>query len=879
MMNDQNYPGARWWKFDFHTHTPASSDFRGPECTPEEWLRAFMQKEIDCVAITDHNSGAWVNQLKGALEKIEQQKPEWYRPIWLFPGVEISSRDGSGGVHLLAIFDSTKNTEDIDSLLGAVEYRGTKGKSDAVAEKPLDKMIDCIVEYGGIAIPAHADKAKGVFEELRGNTLRLVLDTPNVYAVEIVADGYPKPQLYREKKLDWTEVRGSDMHGSKSERFGVFTWVKMEKPSIEGLKLALIDGGPASVIRDMQQCPNEHAELYIASMQVNKTQFMGRKDALECKLSPFLNTIIGGHGSGKSSLLEFMRLALRRENELPDNIRSGEKENYFRAGEDGLLTESSELQLTYHKGGTQYRLNWAENPTAASIQVLDGGAWRDQDGEITSLFPVRIYSQKQINDLANKPQGLLKIIDEAESVDFETYQQTHQNLEHRYKSVCLQLDQMQQKVQEESKFKGLLNDLNQQIAQIEQSGHKTVLQNYRRRCQQLHEIEKIEKHWDSMRQSIGESLEDADAPEIDHEVFASHPQILETLQQKQQQWQQQVSQIEKNLAALAVDLRQWKSEKNQHDWMKSLNTDMQEYERLQQRLQQQGIDPDAYSALLQQRATSARELESIRDDHEKMEKAKKQSAAILDEIENNRRQLTRRRLDFLAKRPGGSSDIVIEIHTFKEAWETVEEKIREVLRLGNSFDADVAEVQAAYESAGHAGVKAHIKDIHNETVEAKDLRFKKHLQKLRRESKTTDFSLWLPEDALHVTYGPNRKKLSTGSPGQKSAALLAFILSYGNEPLLLDQPEDDLDHGVISTIIVEALKVSKPKRQIIVVTHNANIVVNGDSEMVHSLTVDREQTQIQSASLQLRKMRDQICDTVEGGRKALEQRYKRIHLE
>jgi len=879
MMNDQDYPGARWWKFDFHTHTPMSSDYGGPEDIPADWLRAFMQQKIDCVAITDHNSGAWINQLKGALEKIEQQKPEWYRPIWLFPGVEISSRDGSGGVHLLAIFDSTKNTEDIDSLLGAVEYRGTKGKSDAVAEKPLDKMIDCIVEYGGIAIPAHADKKKGVFEELRGNTLQLVLDAPNVYAVEIVADDYPKPQMYRTKKLDWTEVRGSDMHGSKSEGFGVFTWVKMEKPSIEGLKLALIDGGPASVIRDMQQCPNEHAELYIASMQVNKTQFMGRKDALECKLSPFLNTIIGGHGSGKSSLLEFMRLALRRENELPDNIRSSEKENYFRAGEDGLLTESSELQLTYHKGGTQYRLNWAENPTAASIQVLDGGAWRDQDGEITSLFPVRIYSQKQINDLANKPQGLLKIIDEAADVDFAAYQQINQELERHYKSVRVQLDHMEQEVQKENKLKGLLSDLTRQIEQIEKSGHTAALQNHRRRRQQLHEISKFEDHWKSVRKSISESLGDTNAPEIDHEVFSDHPQILKTLQQKQQQWQQQVSQIKNNLATLDAGLQQWEIEKSQHDWMKLLDTDMQEHEQLRQQLQQQGIDPNAYSALLQQRATSVRELKSIHDDHEKIAKAKDQSAAILDEIENNRRQLVRRRLDFLAKRPGGSSDIVIEIHTFKEAWETVEEKIREVLRLGNSFDADVAEVQAAYKSAGHVGVKTHINRIYDETVEAKDARFKKHLQKLRRESKTTDFSLWLPEDALHVTYGPNRKKLSTGSPGQKSAALLAFILSYGNEPLLLDQPEDDLDHGVISTIIVEALKVSKPKRQIIVVTHNANIVVNGDSEMVHSLTVDREQTQIESASLQLRKMRDQICETVEGGRKALEQRYKRIHLE
>ena len=57
-------PGARWWKFDLHTHTPCSHDThwhrrRGidGELTPEQWLQRFMDADIDCVAITDHNSG------------------------------------------------------------------------------------------------------------------------------------------------------------------------------------------------------------------------------------------------------------------------------------------------------------------------------------------------------------------------------------------------------------------------------------------------------------------------------------------------------------------------------------------------------------------------------------------------------------------------------------------------------------------------------------------------------------------------------------------------------------------------------------------------------------------------------------------------------
>ena len=92
---------------------------------------------------------------------------------------------------------------------------------------------------------------------------------------------------------------------------------------------------------------------------------------------------------------------------------------------------------------------------------------------------------------------------------------------------------------------------------------------------------------------------------------------------------------------------------------------------------------------------------------------------------------------------------------------------------------------------------------------------------------------------MKVTFGSNRQRIEQGSPGQKTAALLAFILSYGDEPLLLDQPEDDLDNELIYDLIVQQLRKTKGKRQVIVVTHNANIVVNGDAEMVFPLEVRR----------------------------------------
>ena len=128
--------------------------------------------------------------------------------------------------------------------------------------------------------------------------------------------------------------------------------------------------------------------------------------------------------------------------------------------------------------------------------------------------------------------------------------------------------------------------------------------------------------------------------------------------------------------------------------------------------------------------------------------------------------------------------------------------------------------------------------------------------------------------------GQSFRPIQEGSPGQKTAALLAFLLSYGEEPLILDQPEDDLDNHLIYDLIVTQLREVKRRRQIIVVTHNANIVVNGDAELVVALAARGGQTQKECAgSLQEKKVRDTICSVMEGGRKAFEQRYRRIALE
>lgn len=881
-MNSWNFPGARWWKFDFHTHTPASNDFmagchqtKKDEITAELWLQKFMEKGIDCVAITDHNSGAWIDQLRAALERICNRKPEWYRPLHLFPGVEISV---NGGAHILAIFDTEKTTSDIASLLGAVGYEGTKGASDAVTKKPATQVVDVIVAAGGIAIPAHVDKEKGLLQVLEGNSLMQVLNNHNIHAMELCDADYGKPQLYLDNKTSWTEVCGSDTHNFQSENFGVFTWVKMDEPSIPGLKLALIDGS-ASVNRDTAAQPNKHAEFVIESFEVSNAQYMGRGNKpLICKFSPFLNTIIGGRGSGKSTLLEFMRFALRREKELPDRL-TDDYEKYFSTEADGLLTTDSILHLIYRKGGTRYRLNWAATPQAPSLEEWNETTekWQGMDGEISSLFPVRVYSQKQIFNLAKNPQGLLGIIDEAPAVEFDEYRQLFLERVNSCKKIAHQKSQLRQKIAEESKLKGQLNDLARQIEQVEKSGHKDVLRNYQLRKQQLSEIEHVEQHWQTLLDNMSKVLADADVATVNQTLFATHPEILTALEAKQEQWEQQVNQIRRIVERQGADLQQWQHDKAQQDWMKMINVELQKYEQLRTQFQQQGIDPQTYPDLLRKRTLVEKDIQQITVYQQQQKELEEQYKEEIKQVKNHRRELTARRGQFLEHVLAGNQSVRISVEPFAEPWADMEKQIRGILQTGDRFDKDIETLKQIIDERGWEQVKEQVIAIRGNKKAAQDARFQTHLQGLPVES-MINMQLWFPEDALKITYGENNKEISKGSPGQKSAALLAFILAYGDEPLLLDQPEDDLDNDLIYSLIVQNIKETKTKRQIIVVTHNANIVVNGNSEMVHCLTVAGGQSHITFASLQSNIIRERICNTLEGGNKAFEQRYKRIHL-
>jgi hypothetical protein len=908
------WKGARWWKFDFHTHTPASDDYgKGPQQaqlkqrTPKEWLLDYMRSGIDCVAVTDHNSGAWVDKLKAALAELESEKPDGFRPLWLFPGVEISV---NGGIHLLAILDPSKTTSDVDTLLGAVRFGGTKGKSDDVTSRSFTEVVREIERAGGIAIPAHVDGDNGLFK-LTGTTLNQALECGSVVAMEVVDPSSQKPRPYQDKKLRWTEVLGSDSHhpqGNIGQRFpgSHFTWIKMGPPSLEGLRLALLDG-PLSVRRSDQvsEDPNQHADLVIESIEVSQARYVGRAQPFKVELNPWLNAIIGGRGTGKSTLVEFLRIAQRREGELPKALATDfekYRKVYQSRDDDGLLTGDSRFTVTYRKDRTRFRIQWSQRGDVEPIEVQDGnGVWKPDPGDVAQRFPVRIYSQKQIFELAKAPLALLRIVDEAREVDRRSWEERWKAEEARFLSLRAKAREIEAGRADEPRLRGELEDIRRRLAIFEEAGHADVLKEYQKRLRQQRGVETWEDTWARSGHRLREVARDLLPDPLDASLFEADKDEDRDIQEKAKQALDRLKAVQKQLGDLAMEAdeiaREWRQAREVSAWKQAVDRAITRYDELRERLKAKAAgDPSGYGELVQRRQVlegRLNELQSRREELEKMHQQAKQSLARLSEL---RRELTGKRADFLRNILGDNRYVRIQVIPYGAPRETVEAEFRRLLqREEGGFEKDIeallgelhpngADVQVIEQRLAH--MKTKVRDIAQGTYAGSlaDRRFAGHLAKLPPEA-FDRLDLWFPEDSLQVQYsttgdGSRFRSIQEGSPGQKTAALLAFLFSYGEEPIILDQPEDDLDNHLIYDLIVGQLRRIKQRRQVIVVTHNANIVVNGDAELVVALVPRNGETHQECAGcLQERSVRDTICAVMEGGREAFEQRYRRIALE
>ena len=926
------YPGARWWKCDFHTHTPASVDYgKGPDqarlrrIEPREWLLGFMRAGIDCVAVTDHNSGEWIDRLKGALAELRKERPVGYRPMYLFPGVEVST----GGIHILALMDGQRTSADVAALLGSVGYRGEWGSSEAEATTGPTGVAESIVQAGGIPILAHVDAPKGAWS-LSGNALAPLLDVDGLFAAEVRDPGNSHPELYGQRRLGWAEIVGSDAHhpeGEPGARFpgSHFTWVKMAKPTLDGVRLALLDGGGFSVRRhdDLRPLdPFGTPQHFVESVEIADARYMGLGTRARLRFSPWLNSLVGGRGTGKSTVVHALRLASQRDDELEALSETSDPRVTFerfnrvpksRADEGGLRAKTR-IIWTYMRDGVRSRVHWPHEDGRTRIEEDHGdGVWVEAPVATLShrRFPIRIFSQGHIAALAGeRQQALLALIDEAADLDDLKRRLTAART--RFLESRARIRRFDERLRGRDELVGDHADVERKLRRFQDARHRAVLTSFQNRRREQGEAA---RQFEAARSTIEEikalaaRTQAEDVPDglfADDSAESAHAAgIINRLAKAITRAAAELATIAQRLEGM-VDASE--TDWAQSPWQAARREAESRYEDFVVNLRAEGVsDPSEYGRLMQDRRRLADDIAELDSLKETRDRESEKSDFLLQRMTEARRALSDARESFLLTTLANNRFVRIESRPYGEDPRVIEHSLREVLEVTDDrFEDDILVMR---DDGPAKGIVADLlKDLPNSSenrraeMEARLDRLKDRLKAacagadifggffknyLQRETGKSPELLdrmltWFPEDGLRVEYsrsgdGTDFRSITQASAGQRAAAMLAFLLAYGEQPLVLDQPEDDLDNHLIYDLVVRQIRENKLRRQIIVVTHNPNIVVNGDAEMLYVLEYQHGQCRVaQEGSLQERAVREEVCNVMEGGREALDSRYRRL---
>jgi hypothetical protein len=889
------HAGARWWSLDIHTHSPTSFDYGGvegrasdkPRPSFKEWVRAYIDAGVDGIAITDHNSHLGIDQARSALEELRREDPGLSHFV-IFPGVEITA---SGGTHILGIFDPTREAEVVNEVLVLCEYKGTRGHSDETANKTVADVASIIQDRGGICIPAHADKARGVFK-MDPREYTALATSGSIVAVEVVDDA----EVSTAARLGWVPVLGSDAHhlttngcpaGQEAKAPGTHvTLVKAETLDLEGVRLALTD--PAESVRRCRRGysdPNstEHGHINrIGVSRGNSTE--------EYRFSPWMNCLIGGRGVGKSTVIELLRLVLGRSHELTGSVASDLK-RFLPAAEpnERWWDEQTRIVVEYTKDDRLLRITWSgAEPDKPVLEIREGNAWEKQSGLPFDRAPIRVFSQKQIYDLATFPQSFLTILDDMPAIRKVEWDEEYEQLQLKFRGERNKLRQLLAETDKADRLRGKLEEVQGRLQHIDElrateqyqelTATETRIRDATSAEQQARSIEEnLEAHVNTLRTLATDALQ-ASAYTDRAASFITAVNLLsqagDVLQTARDSWE--TGAAHKNWQERVVQLNAWLAEQGNVLNMSSAQT---------QQDRQQEIELQAELRLLEN-YQQRQQLQQTRIEH------------VVAEVLSKRNELFVRRREYTQQLGDSVSLTRVDIHQQGDI-ASIGDQLRTLLSCPDSFESAFSDDGIAAslrtgqpKSPKFAADVERFKKALIELVEKGsdseigrsfkvDGRFYSRLSNADAFDLVTNIMLWFPEDLVSVLYRPaeggNLTPVDHGSPGQKTAALLTVILQMGTDPLLLDQPEDDLENKLIRRLAVETLKQIKTGRQIIISTHNANIVVTSAAENILVLQHGDDLPRIEAeGTLQQDSVKKDVCEILEGGEDAIRTRYRRL---
>ncbi|MGR5296924.1 anti-phage protein Ppl [Vibrio mediterranei] len=886
--------GSRWYRFDFHNHSPGSDDYNQPDLTDREWLLSYMRKSVDAVVLTDHNTAKRVDQLQAELERmsIEAATNELaeYRPLTLFPGVELTA---TGNVHVIALFDEETGAAEIEQLIGQCNVGAAipRGRNDALVLRGSVPAILRTINSNpnALSILAHIDGPKGVLGLQNDSELEEAFKA-KPSAVEIRGSVADIEGRHAKLIENLPKVRGSDAH--HTDYAGTRTcWLKMSDLNFAGVRNAFLDHENCVLVdgEPPKEPTNRLTYLTIKTKLCHDTD----NSAVTIQLNPFYNAIVGSRGSGKSTLIESIRLALRRDANLPASLQKN-IDSFKGVGK--VMTSESFVECGYSKEGTDFKLFWSPDNQSLKVSV-DDDEWSEDENWSNERFGISIYSQKTLFELASDSSAFLRICDESDDVKKSEWSSEMGKLSRDYKTKRIALRELRERQQRQSTLQGQYDDAKRSIDKLKESTYFALRSAHT----------KLERDHDAVLANIGMTYDHfyklkgaALLPELDTNLDQSIELQLVNLQLNDIK-QQAIAEINTALdkafeQILEVSLNGIRDELDRQVRRAAVKSQEQYRE-----LAEQKLEPDTLDQLIDSERELAEQLEQYASVDDEINACLKELVEMEATMVDHRKKLTQNRLAFIESLQLDGL-LRVKILPLNSTPSYVISSYQDTLGLSAFADkiydpeSQTGFLKSFIERPTYSPQQNVIDEKYQALKEVKINHFAVHSDNLSPDvdihggfknklKQLTDEQLdalacWFPEDGIEIRYkalSGSMENIENASPGQKAASMLQFLLSYGTDPLLLDQPEDDLDCMMLSDSVIPAIALNKQRRQLVVVSHSAPIVVNGDAEYVISMLHDKHGLRPNvCGALQEQSVKDMICKQMEGGEKAFRSRFSRI---
>lgn len=900
--------GNRWYKCDLHVHSSASECFRDKTVTADQWVDECISKGLNCVALTDHNTGKNIDEYKRVAEK---------SGLLFFPGVEITC--GDQGTHLLVIFDINADTNKINDFLVRMNIdREDFAKSSACSTKSVISVVDAANEEGALVIPAHIDEFNGL-SEIRHSWLTKVLEKTEISAVQVV-----QKELYENryvnlsgdkidtiknniserygKKIDMSKIKlwhkgvyeandknlsivsfSDNPHEEGDSKHGLwgigrrYTYIKMsDDPNVLSLKEAF-QFNNIRVVPDFEKFENDSKELVLNKLTIENTILNDKE--LIVNFSRSLTTVIGGRGTGKSCITRFLLYVLGKEDELgPFSEISREFSKFIQIddGNTGVLKLDSEITLEVSYLGEKYIIS--RNGQNHEIFLIKDGEKLSSDYERLIMISSKIdlYAQKQIYEISKSQDSIRDILDSYNSEEVTPLKKLIRETELSIKKIMREINSLTQEIKDKKTIELKKEDIKKQLDKLSENKYKVIIDNYRNYNTASNAINKDIENLNNIINGLTNEIihcEFEEISDINPEIFVLRKDLNETLNIRKEVLKETLKEMKNDLNDYEIQIKQTK-------WFNEFSKYKIKYQELKEELTEDELKKVSnLDSLTKELSDLEQNMIAIFDKEKSLEKKKEFLISYQEELGRNYKNLSNKRRVFINKIFSKISGLSVELSPQRD-FEDYIMKFREITNKQETFDSEFNIIldQLTRNKIKYSDLYSEIENSDDESNGSiiTDTRLIRSLKKLREEQ-LIELKTLVPSDVIRIALNVKGKKvkLSNASAGQRTSAILSMILAYGESPLIMDQPEDDLDSQLINTLIVNSLVLKKENRQIIIITHNPNIPVNGDSEWVVCMGDTKKITINSHGSVDNTNIKEKICDVMEGGQDAFAKRARR----